>query len=228
MDMWTPPVSTWGSVGSMTQSWDGLATWKMEVYFQSKVRKSTPSKNNLPNFEYLCNRKFHQSTYIYVPFIDLTAELMRVKRLSDFMREIRIVRSKNKPPEILVGNIMDNLVSEAIIFFDRACFTLDYSLHFGLQTDFIFRNDTGLDNVLMHFKDKTYYTSRPIYEQKLNHQGATLTINLKDNMLRSFTSELKQEVFVEEDMSKDCTNYPNSKPHKTSKANRKPSIVETK
>ena len=152
------------------------------------------------------------STFLSInfPFKDLTAELMRVKKLSDFVKEIRIVRSKNKSPEILDGNSMDNLVSEAIIFFDRACFTLDYSLHFGLQTDFIFRNDTGLDNVLMHFKDKTYYTSRPIYEQKLNHQGATLTINLKENMLRSFTSELKQEVFVEEDKSKDCTNYPNS------------------
>ena len=135
---------------------------------------------------------------------------MRVKKLSDFMKEIRIVRSKNNTPEILVDNRMDSLVSEAIIFFDRACFTLNYSLHFGLQTDFIFRNDTGLEEAMIHFKDKTYYTSRPIYEQKLNHHGPTLAVNLKENVLKSFTKELKQEVFVEEDKSKDCTNYPNS------------------
>ena len=99
---------------------------------------------------------------------------MRVKKLSDFMKEIRIVRSKNNTPEIWVGNSMDSLVSEAIIFFDRACFTLDYSLHFGVQTDFVFRNDTGLESALIHFKDKNYYTSRPIYEQKLNHVGPPL------------------------------------------------------
>ena len=115
------------------------------------------------------------------------------------MKEIRIVRSKNNTPEIWVGNSMDSLVSEAIIFFDRACFTLDYSLHFGVQTDFVFRNDTGLESALIHFKDKNYYTSRPIYEQKLNHVGPPLAVNLNENLLKSFTSELKQEIFVEED-----------------------------
>ena len=135
---------------------------------------------------------------------------MRVKKLSDFMKEIRIVRSKNNSPETWVGNRMDSLVSEAIIFFDRACFTLDYSLHFGVQTDFVFRNDTGLESALIHFKDKNYYTSRPIYEQKLNHVGPPLAVNLNENLLKSFTSELKQEIFVEEDKSKECTNYPNS------------------
>lgn len=135
---------------------------------------------------------------------------MRVKKLSDFMKEIRIVRSKNNTPETWVGNRMDSLVSEAIIFFDRACFTLDYSLHFGVQTDFVFRNDTGLESALIHFKDKNYYTSRPIYEQKLNHVGPPLAVNLNENLLKSFTSELKQEIFVEEDKSKECTNYPNS------------------
>ena len=105
---------------------------------------------------------------------------------------------------------MDSLVSEVIIYFDRACFTLDSSLDFGVQTDFIFRNDTGFEVARIHFKDKDHYLSRPLYQQKLNHHGPPLTINLKRNLMKSFTSELTQEIFVEEDESKECKNYPNS------------------
>ena len=135
---------------------------------------------------------------------------MTVEKPSDFVKEIRIVRSKNNTPEILAGQQMDRLVTEVIIYFNTACFSLNASLHFGLQTDFIFRNDTGLKTARIHFKDKNYYTSRPIYESKLNHHGPPLIVNLEENVLLSFTSELKQEVFVEEDKSKDCRNYPNS------------------
>ena len=135
---------------------------------------------------------------------------MTVEKPSDFVKEIRIVRSKNNTPEILAGQQIDRLVTEVIIYFNTACFSLNASLHFGLQTDFIFRNDTGLKTARIHFKDKNYYTSRPIYESKLNHHGPPLIVNLKENVLLSFTSELKQEVFVEEDKSKDCRNYPNS------------------
>ena len=135
---------------------------------------------------------------------------MTVEKPSDFVKEIRIVRSKNNTPEILAGQQIDRLVTEVIIYFNTACFSLNASLHFGLQTDFIFRNDTGLKTARIHFKDKNYYTSRPIYESKLNHHGPPLIVNLEENVLLSFTSELKQEVFVEEDKSKDCRNYPNS------------------
>ena len=116
----------------------------------------------------------------------------------------------NNTPEVLTGQEMDSLVSEVIIYFDSACFTLDSSLHFGVQTDFIFRNDTHFEGSRIHFKDKDHYLSRPLYQQKLNHHGPPLNIDLKKNLLWSFTSELKQEIFVEEDESKECKNYPNS------------------
>ena len=102
----------------------------------------------------------------------------------------------NNTPEVLTGQEMDTLVSEVIIYFDRACFTLDSSLHFGVQTDFIFRNDTGFEVARIHFKDKYHYLSRPLYQQKLNHHGPPLTINLKKNLMKSFTSELTQQIFV--------------------------------
>ena len=116
---------------------------------------------------------------------------------------------KNKP-DVLTGQEMDNLVSEVIIYFDSACFSLDSSLHFGVQTDFIFRNDADFESSHIHFKDKDHYLSRPLYQQKINYPGTPLTINLTQNFLKSFTSELKQEIFVEEDKSKECKNYPNS------------------
>ena len=106
---------------------------------------------------------------------------------------------------------MDSLVSEVIIYFDSACFTLDSSLHFGVQADFIFRNDPDFEGGRIHFKDKDHYLPRPSYQQKLNHHGPPpLTIDLKKNLVWSFTSELTQEIFVEEDESKECKNYPNS------------------
>ena len=102
------------------------------------------------------------------------------------------------------------LVSEVINYFDRACFTLDSSLHFGVQADFIFRNDTDFEGGWTHFKDNDQYLSRPLYQQKLNHHGPPFTIDLKKNLLWSFKSELTQEIFIEADESNECKNYPNS------------------
>ena len=87
------------------------------------------------------------------------------------MSQIKIVRSMNNTPEVLTGQEMDSLVSEVIIYFDSACFTLDSSSHFGVQTDFIFRNDTDFELARIHFKDKDHYLSRPLHQQKVNHHG---------------------------------------------------------
>ena len=70
----------------------------------------------------------------------------------------------NNTPEVLSGQEMDNLVSEVIIYFDRACFTLDSSLHFGVQTDFIFQNDADFESSLIHFKDKDHISKNSIIQ----------------------------------------------------------------
>ena len=46
---------------------------------------------------------------------DLTAELLAVDKLSDFVSEIKIVCSMNNTPNVLTGQEMDSLVSEVII-----------------------------------------------------------------------------------------------------------------
>ena len=82
---------------------------------------------------------------------DRSCELLAVDTLSDFLSEITIVRSMNNTTNVLSGQEMDSLVSEVIIYFDSTCFSLDSSLHFGVQqTGFIFRNDTHFEGSRIH------------------------------------------------------------------------------
>ena len=128
-----------------------------------------------------------------------------VKKLSQFLPKLSELEDGDFDEVLDV----DKLVSKLKIRSDNSvCFVLG---HYSLaKTTFFEFNLTGCNsscNIELVLVDPNIFTWRDINIHKLSMQGDRLLIGRK---YRSYNLDLRQEVFVENDPTKNCTVYPNS------------------
>ena len=121
----------------------------------------------------------------------------------------------------LMNRILDKMVVNLMVasarqFYAEFCFTLKPkavlkadSLNIFLQPNLPF------DELEVKLSDINLYSGRQIVAHAMNHQGDRIaTTNLQTQRIKLYFVELSQEVYVEDDPTKNCTNYPNSE-HET-------------
>ena len=120
------------------------------------------------------------------------------------------------------GNAVENLVDKVTldkINWVYECHTLNLSnvadfnsmealsIFFNLTDDILLGNNISVE---LRVKGKTLKSQRDIQEHQLYASGDDLTIDdVKLNQFSSYIMRIKKNVFVEEDRTKNCRNYPN-------------------
>ena len=142
----------------------------------------------------------------------LLEQVLLWKKLSDFVASLIILkdgqwRVVEKKTEI------DDLVEEGNHYVSGYCFTM--KSEFMLKTSSVeitFVNNASLEVEIL-LKDAGIFTKRTILEHSTNYKGAKAgtKFEAQDNKVKDFIVEVSQEVFAEEDVTKNCSLYPNKR-----------------
>ena len=132
------------------------------------------------------------------------------KKLSDFVSSLIILN--NGDWRVLTDTKdIDDLVQETNHYVSQFCFTLkpDFMLKTS-SVEVLFSNNASLEVEIL-LQDAGIFSKRTILEHSTNYRGAKVgtKIEAATNRVKDFIVEVSQEVFAEEDVTKNCSIYPN-------------------
>ena len=142
---------------------------------------------------------------------DFNEKLSIWKKLSDIVQMFIIL--KESSIESLTGKKeINSLVESARVFYAEYCFTLKpNTLSNAESVTIVMQPNLMFQEIQIKLSDINLYSGRHIVAHSLNHRGDQISTKaLQQNILKIFYVELSQEVYVKDDPTKNCTNYPNS------------------
>ena len=134
------------------------------------------------------------------------------KKLSDFVSSLIILNDGNW--KVLTDKSdIDNLVQETNHYVSQYCFTLkpDF-ISKTSSVEILFSSNASLEVDIL-LQDAGIFTKRTILEHSTNYRGVKVGTKAGDNrtFVKDFIVEVSQEVFAEEDVTKNCSIYPNDR-----------------
>ena len=153
--------------------------------------------------------------FMYENISVLRAKLPIWKDLSDVVSYF-VVRKNTSYEKITDKMEINSMVASARQFYAKYCFTLKPKAVLKADPLNIFlQPNLPFYEIEVKLSDINLYSGRQIVAHAMNHQGDRIaTTNLQTQRIKLYYVELSQEVYVEEDPTKNCTNYPNSE-HET-------------
>ena len=70
-------------------------------------------------------------------------------------------------------------------------------------------SESEVKEIEVQLEDKNMATRRQILVNNMNNQGPLITYQNSSKALNLYTVELFEEVFMKDDLTKNCTEYPN-------------------
>ena len=134
------------------------------------------------------------------------------KKLSDFVSSLIILNDGNW--KVLTDKSdIDDLVQETNHYVSQYCFTLkpDF-ISKTSSVEILFSSNASLEVDIL-LQDAGIFTRRTILEHSTNYRGVKVGTKAGDNrtFVKDFIVEVSQEVFAEEDVTKNCSIYPNDR-----------------
>ena len=134
------------------------------------------------------------------------------KKLSDLVSSLIIL--KNGDWKVLTDKReIDDLVEETNHYVSQYCFTLKSDFMSKTSSvEVLFASNASLEVEIL-LKDAGIFSKRTILEHSTNYRGVKVGTKIEAgaNRVKDFIVEVSQEVFAEEDVTKNCSIYPNDR-----------------
>ena len=105
---------------------------------------------------------------------------------------------------------INNMVRSEKAFYSKYCFTMKSKVFLASTIYIKLKANHLVNEINIQFEDANLFTGRHISQHNLNYKGDKIGItgNQSKNVLKVYDMEMNEEIFVEEDRSKNCANYP--------------------
>ena len=120
------------------------------------------------------------------------------------------------------------LVESARQYYAEFCFTLKPKTLSEVSTvNIILKPNLIFNELEVRLSDVNLHSGRHIVAHGMSHKGNRIVINnSQKNITPLFYIEMSQEIYVKEDTSKNCTNYPNNEYETYNKCDRKSALSD--
>ena len=149
---------------------------------------------------------------MYSSVSDLVWKMSTWKQLSEIVKSIWIVREESIEMESDKEKIY-SAVESARIFLSEFCFTLKQNFFVGAEALVVnLQANLTFQEIEIKLNDISLYSGRHILAHSMNHKGDRMFIKSSgQDLMRTYFVDISQEVYVEEDSTKNCVNYPTNK-----------------
>jgi hypothetical protein len=130
------------------------------------------------------------------------------RNLSDIVRAIMFIRN-GKWENIRDIHKINALTKESRAYFTKYCFSLHSKMIPFSNIVIIPHSESEVKEIEVQLEDKNMATRRQILVNNMNNQGPLMTYQNSSKVLNLYTVELFEEVFMKDDLTKNCTEYPN-------------------
>ena len=142
---------------------------------------------------------------------DLLHQLTLFPNLSDIVTSVNFI-GYNDWDEITEIHKINSLVETSRYYFSQFCFLLKPKTKFVPGMSVYLHNNLAIDEAEIVLIDINLFSGRTILQHTLNNEGTKVKITYKNNCQtcygQRFGIQIHQEVFDEEDLTKNCTIYP--------------------
>ena len=129
------------------------------------------------------------------------------KSLSDVVSILSFVRN-GKWEFVRDIHEINALTKESRTYPTKYCFSL-YSSEMIPFSTIAITPRSEVKEMEIQLEDKNLVTRRQLLVNNMNNEGALMTYQNSSKALNLYTVELSEEVFMKEDLTKNCTDYPN-------------------
>ena len=132
-------------------------------------------------------------------------------KMEDLVRDIQMQNASARPSDPWKPLPLD-LVSQERPTFPRFCFTLKIAQADQVKAQGLRRlkiRFTGIQDLKFIVLGETLSCKRNIKEQNVYASGESIQLGKDENL--EYLIQIKENIFVQEDKTKNCQNYPNSK-----------------
>ena len=144
---------------------------------------------------------------MYDDAILLKKNLTLWRNLSDIVSSLSVLR--NQEWEMTTDSEGVNAFTmESRAYFSQWCFSLNTTI-IPFST-FSIQPSSQVKEIEIQFDNKDLASRRQILVHNMNHEGAMMKYQNSSRALYMYTVELFEEVFIKEDLTKNCTDYPNA------------------
>ena len=146
---------------------------------------------------------------LYSSVSDLVWKMSTWKQLSEVVKSIWIVREESIEMKSDQDQI-NSAVESARIFLSEFCFTLRQNFFLGAETLVVYlQTNLTFQEIEIKLNDISLYSGRRILAHSMNHKGDRMFIKSSEqNLVKTYYVDISQEVYAEEDSTKNCVNYP--------------------
>ena len=143
---------------------------------------------------------------IFADALALKHNLTLWRNLSDIVSGIMFLRNGKWESTKDISEI-NALSKQSRAFFTKYCFSLNSSMIPFSAIGIIPHSE--VKEIEIQLEDKNLATRRQIMANNMNNQGPLMTYQNSSMALNMYMVELSEEVFMKDDLTKNCTDYPN-------------------
>ena len=143
---------------------------------------------------------------IFDDALSLKHNLTVWRNLSDIVSAIMFLRN-GKWESIKDIRDINALTKDSRAYFTKYCFYLNSAMIPFSAIGIFPRSE--VKEIEIQLEDKNLATRRQIMSNNMNNQGALMTYQNSSMVLNLYMVELYEEVFMKDDLTKNCTEYPN-------------------
>ena len=149
---------------------------------------------------------------LYDNALILQEKMILWRNLSDIVISVTMLENDVFHRKATAEDI-DDMVQTSRAFFSNYCFILKPSTNFVQMLGIYMKPNLNISEIEIRIDDVSMFSNRQIVDHSLNHQGVRITSNNLDKQTnKMYSVELIKEVYVEDDMSKNCYDY-DADPH---------------